>query len=316
MIKKKKTFIVTGGTGFIGSGISKLLIKKNYNVKIFDNNSRGSLKKFKNFDKKIKFIKGDIRNKNSVDKAFKNADAVVHLAYVNGTKYFYKHPVKILDIAVKGILNVLESCIKNNIKELYLASSSEVYQTPSKIPTDETEVLKIPDIYNPRYSYGGGKILTELMGINYGKKYFKKLVIFRPHNVYGPDMGNEHVIPEFLNRFKSLKKKQFKIQGTGKEIRSFIYIDDFINAFDLILKKAKHLEIYNIGTSERLAINKLAKIIANLLKKDIKIKKSQIREGGTKKRLPDIKKLKKIGFKQKFKIEEGLKKTIKFYYQK
>tara|TARA_Y100000389_G_scaffold174982_1_gene185386 strand:- start:249 stop:1199 length:951 start_codon:yes stop_codon:yes gene_type:complete len=316
MIKRKKTFVVTGGTGFIGSSISKLLMNKNYNVKIFDNNSRGSLKKFKNFDKKIKFIKGDIRNKNSVDKAFKNADAVVHLAYVNGTKYFYKHPVKILDIAVKGILNVLESCIKNNIKELYLASSSEVYQTPSKIPTDETEVLKIPDIYNPRYSYGGGKILTELMGINYGKKYFKKLVIFRPHNVYGPDMGNEHVIPEFLNRFKSLKKKQFKIQGTGKEIRSFIYIDDFINAFDLILKKAKHLEIYNIGTSERLAINKLAKIIANLLKKDIKIKKSQIREGGTKKRLPDIKKLKKIGFKQKFKIEEGLKKTIKFYYQK
>lgn len=316
MIKRKKTFVVTGGTGFIGSSISKLLMNKNYNVKIFDNNSRGSLKKFKNFDKKIKFIKGDIRNKNSVDKAFKNADAVVHLAYVNGTKYFYKHPVKILDIAVKGILNVLESCIKNNIKELYLASSSEVYQTPSKIPTDETEVLKIPDIYNPRYSYGGGKILTELMGINYGKKYFKKLVIFRPHNVYGPDMGNEHVIPEFLNRFKSLKKKQFKIQGTGKEIRSFIYIDDFINAFDLILKKAKHLEIYNIGTSERLAINKLAKIIANLLKKDIKIKKSQLREGGTKKRLPDIKKLKKIGFKQKFKIQEGLKKTIKFYYQK
>jgi nucleoside-diphosphate-sugar epimerase len=316
MIKRKKTFVVTGGTGFIGSSISKLLMNKNYNVKIFDNNSRGSLKKFKNFDKKIKFIKGDIRNKNSVDKAFKNADAVVHLAYVNGTKYFYKHPVKILDIAVKGILNVLESCIKNNIKELYLASSSEVYQTPSKIPTDETEVLKIPDIYNPRYSYGGGKILTELMGINYGKKYFKKLVIFRPHNVYGPDMGNEHVIPEFLNRFKSLKKKQFKIQGTGKEIRSFIYIDDFINAFDLILKKAKHLEIYNIGTSERLSINKLAKIIANLLKKDIKIKKSQLREGGTKKRLPDIKKLKKIGFKQKFKIQEGLKKTIKFYYQK
>ena len=150
MIKRKKKFVVTGGTGFIGSSISKLLMNKNYNVKIFDNNSRGSLKKFKNFDKKIKFIKGDIRNKNSVDKAFKNADAVVHLAYVNGTKYFYKHPVKILDIAVKGILNVLESCIKNNIKELYLASSSEVYQTPSKIPTDETEVLKIPDMYIPR----------------------------------------------------------------------------------------------------------------------------------------------------------------------
>ena len=95
------------------------------------------------------------------------------LAYVNGTKFFYKQPIKILDIAVKGIINVIECCIKNNIKELYLASSSEVYQTPLKIPTDENEMLKIPDIYNPRFSYGGGKILTELMGIHYGKNTLK-----------------------------------------------------------------------------------------------------------------------------------------------
>ena len=92
--------------------------------------------------------------------------------------------------------------IKNKIKELYLASSSEVYQTPDKIPTDENVSLKIPDIKNPRYSYAGGKILTELYGMNYGKKYFKKLSICRPHNVYGADMGNEHVIPEIISRMK------------------------------------------------------------------------------------------------------------------
>ena len=144
---KTKTFLVTGGTGFIGSNISKYLVDKKYNVKIFDNNSRGSINKIKEFKKKIKFIKGDIRNKSDLNKALKKTDAVVHLAYINGTKTFYKEPVKILEIAVKGILNVLESCIKNNIKELYLASSSEVYQTPNKIPTDENESLKIPDIF-------------------------------------------------------------------------------------------------------------------------------------------------------------------------
>ena len=90
MNKKKKNFVVTGGTGFIGAGICKLLIKKNYNLKIFDNNSRGSLKKFKGIQKKFTFIKGDIRDKKKVNKAFKGADAVVHLAYINGTKYFYK----------------------------------------------------------------------------------------------------------------------------------------------------------------------------------------------------------------------------------
>ena len=202
---KKKTFLVTGGTGFIGSNISELLVKRKFNVKIFDNNSRGSISKIKDFKNKVKFIKGDIRNKKALNNALKNTDAVIHLAYVNGTKKFYTEPVKILEIAVKGILNVLECCIENNIKELYLASSSEVYQTPNKIPTDENEMLKIPDIFNPRYSYGGGKILTELMGIHYGKKYFKKFIIFRPHNVYGPNMGNDHVIPEFINRFKKIK---------------------------------------------------------------------------------------------------------------
>ena len=89
---------------------------------------------------------------------------------MNGTKYFYSKPVLVLDIAVKGILHIIEACRKNKVKELFLASSSEVYQTPNKIPTDEHEPLRIPNIFNPRYSYGGGKILTELMGIHYGKK--------------------------------------------------------------------------------------------------------------------------------------------------
>ena len=85
---KKKTFLVTGGTGFIGSNISKLLLNNKYNVKIFDNNFRGSINKIKNFKERIDFIKGDIRDKESLNKAIKNTDAVIHLAYVNGTKYF------------------------------------------------------------------------------------------------------------------------------------------------------------------------------------------------------------------------------------
>lgn len=310
MKKNKKNFLVTGGTGFIGSNISRLLIKKKHKVKIFDNNFRGNIKKIKEIRNKIKFIKGDIRNAKALDRAMKNTDAVIHLAYVNGTKYFYTKPVLILDIAVKGILNVIDSCIKNNVKELYLASSSEVYQTPNKIPTDENEPLKIPDIFNPRYSYGGGKILTELLGIHYGKKHFKKLIIFRPHNVYGPNMGNEHVIPEFINRFKLLKGKKFKIQGTGNEIRSFIYIDDFVDAFNLILNKGKHLNIYNIGTSEKIKIKDLAYKLSKIMKKKIILKKTSLAKGGTKLRVPNIDKIKHIGFKKKFNLNKGLMKIL------
>ena len=308
---RKKTFLVTGGTGFIGSNICELLIKKNYNVKIIDNNFRGSISKIKGIKKNIKFIKGDIRDHKALDKALKNTDAVIHLAYVNGTKHFYSKPVLVLDVAVKGILNIIEGCIKYKIKELYLASSSEVYQTPNKVPTDEKESLKIPNIFNPRYSYGGGKILTELMGIHYGKKYFKKLIIFRPHNVYGNNMGNEHVVPEFINRFKKLKGKFFKIQGTGSEIRSFIYIEDFVDAFNLILNKGKHLNIYNIGTSQKIKIKELVKKLSKIFKKTIIIKKTPLSKGGTTIRIPDISKIKKLGFKYKFSLDKGLKKMIK-----
>ena len=225
MKKKNKSFLVTGGTDSLN--ITRLLIRKNFKVKVFDNNSRGHLKKFKQERKKFKFIKGDIRNKKQVFKACKNVDAVVHLAYVNGTKYFYKEPVKILEIAVKGILNVIESCIENNIKELYLASSSEVYQTPEKIPTDEHEILKIPDIHNPRYSYGGGKILLSYWYIR--KKVFKKLVIFRPHNVYGSDMGSEHVHLNY-KRQKSFEKNLD--QGNGDET-DHLFRDDFKKFYHL-----------------------------------------------------------------------------------
>ena len=104
---RKKTFLVTGGTGFIGSNISKLLVKKNFNVKIIDNNSRGSINNIKKLKGKIKFIRGDIRDKKLLNKAFRNVDAVVHLAYINGTKYFYSKPVLVLDIAIKGIINII-----------------------------------------------------------------------------------------------------------------------------------------------------------------------------------------------------------------
>ena len=307
---RKKTFLITGGTGFIGSNITRLLITKGHNVKILDNNFRGSLNKIENIKKKVKFIKGDIRDKKILGTALKNVDAVIHLAYVNGTKFFYSKPILVLDIALKGILNIIEGCIKNKVKELYLASSSEVYQTPIKIPTDEKEMLKIPDVFNPRYSYGGGKILTELMGIHYGKKYFKKLILFRPHNVYGTNMGFEHVVPEFINRFKKLKNKNFKIQGSGNEVRSFIFIEDFISAFDLILKRGKHLNIYNIGTNQKIKIKDLAYKLSKILKKKIVLKRTSFAKGGTLIRVPNISKIKKLGFKPKFNLDRGLRKIL------
>lgn len=303
-----KRILITGGTGFIGSAISNFFSKKGYKITILDNNSRGKLKRIKDNNKNINFILGDITKFEDVFKASKKQDYIFHLAAINGTKFFYQKPDKVLDVSCKGILNVIEVAKKLKIKNVFLASSSEVYHYPNKIPTDEQEPIKIPDVFNPRYSYAGGKILTELIGIN-NAKFFKKMIIFRPHNVYGSDMGDEHVVPELIEKVKSAKRI-LKIKGSGLETRSFIYIDDFVKAFYLIFKKGKHLNIYNIGTEERIKIIDLANLIIKIFKKKIIIKKEQIAKGGTKHRMPDIKKIRKLGFKQTISIIQGLKKII------
>ncbi len=124
-----------------------------------------------------------------VGNAVRGTDCVVHLAAVNGTEYFYSKPHVVLDVGIVGMLNVIAACRQHGVSDLVVASSSEVYQLPPEIPTDETAPLTIPDPLNARYSYAGSKIASELLAINYGRHDFKCVTIFRPHNVYGPDMA-------------------------------------------------------------------------------------------------------------------------------
>src|SRR3972149_7941485 len=200
----KKFYLVTGGTGFIGSALVRRLVKDGHRVRVLDNNIRGAVSRLDEVKSDIEFVTADIRDMNAVIDAGKGVDSIIHLAFINGTRFFYEKPELVLDVGVRGMLSVLDSCKKNGIGELILASSSEVYQTPPVVPTDETVPLSIPDPLNPRYSYGGGKLICELMAINYGRTNFDRVIIFRPHNVYGPDMGREHVIPEFVIRMKKL----------------------------------------------------------------------------------------------------------------
>ena len=306
-----KNILVTGGSGFLGSNICKYLVNRGYNVTVIDDNSRGNISRLKNVKKKINFYKGDIRNKNQIKKAFKKIDTVIHLAFINGTQFFYEKPIQVLEVGIKGIFNILEICKEKKVKNFFLASSSEVYQTPNKIPTNEKEMLKVPDVYNPRYSYGSGKIISELLSIQYGKKFFSKLIIFRPHNIYSEDMGNEHVIPQFIKNIKKSKNGYFKIKGSGQEIRSFMHIDDFMQAFSLIFNKGKHMEIYNLGTEEKIRIIDLARLILKKMVKKLRIKKTNMFHGNTSIRCPNIKKIKKLGFRQKVKLNRGIDLIVK-----
>src|SRR5215471_474181 len=221
--------LVTGGSGFLGSALVKALVREGETVRVFDDNSRGALRRLQEVAHDIEFVSGDVRDAAAVDAAMRGIEEVHHLAFVNGTATFYSAPDLVLDVGVKGIVNVIDSCRRHGIGRVILASSSEVYQSPPRVPTDEGVPLVVPDPLNPRLSYGGGKIISELMVINHGRKHFERVLIFRPHNVYGPDMGFDHAIPQFAVRLKRAMEAQatgtiaFPIQGSGAETRSFCH---------------------------------------------------------------------------------------------
>jgi nucleoside-diphosphate-sugar epimerase len=276
-------------------------------VRSLDDDSRGSRKLFP-LVSDVEFVKGDIRNPEIVNAAAKGADCVVHLAFINGTDAFYKKPDVILDVAVRGMSNVIEACIANHVPELSLASSSEVYQTAPTVPTDENVPLSIPDPLNPRYSYAGGKIISELMALNFAR-YFQKVTVFRPHNIYGPNMGDAHVIPQLVERVRRLHGNMLPIQGTGDETRSFCYIDDAVRGILAVLDRGTQRGIYNVGTEEEVSIKALVAKIGQQFGREIGVVPGELQLGSTLRRCPDIRKLQSLGYDPRITLDEGLERV-------
>ncbi len=314
------SILVTGGSGFIGAGLVKALVKDGHSVRVLDDNSRGAMRRLQEVAGDIEFMPGDIRDLAAVTRAVHGMDEVHHLAFVNGTEFFYSAPELVLDVGVKGMINVIDACRSEGVRSLILASSSEVYQTPPYIPTDESAPLSVPDPLNPRYSYGGGKIISELMAINYGRKFFDRVLIFRPHNIYGPDMGWEHVIPQFSLRMKATAaehptgKLPFKLQSDGSQTRSFCHIDDLVRGVMVMRAKGEHLGIYHVGTREEITIAELARRVAAHAGRDIELIVGPAPAGGTDRRCPDIAKLGKLGYSPQVPLEIGLPSTVDWYW--
>lgn len=316
---RNRRILVTGGTGFIGASLVRALVARGAVVRCLDNNSRGMQAKLGDVVRHVETITADIRDRDAVMAATEGVETVCHLAYVNGTEFFYERPDEILEVAVKGMMNVLDACLAHRVRDLVVASSSEVYQSAAQIPTPEAVQLVVPDLFNPRYSYGGGKIISELLTVNYGRKHFDRAVIFRPHNVYGPDMGNEHVIPQFALRMRRLTETvpvgvvPFAIQGSGRETRSFIYINDFTEGLMRVIERGEHLSVYNIGTGEEISIAEVAQLVAACFGRTIEILPSQVLPGSSPRRSPDITKLRALGFASSTPLAAGIATTVEWY---
>jgi nucleoside-diphosphate-sugar epimerase len=314
-----RRYLITGGTGFLGSALTQRLVAAGHAVRVLDNNSRGTPRRLARCAGEIETIEADVRDAEAVTRAAQGVDCIVHMAAINGTEFFYTKPEAVLDVAIRGMLAVVDACRANHVGDLVVASSSEVYQTPPIVPTPETVPLVVPDVLNPRYSYGGGKLTSELMAVNYGRSGFERVVIFRPHNVYGSDMGSEHVIPQFALRAATATQGRkgrtidFTIQGDGLQTRAFVHVEDFTDGLMRVIEHGRHLTVYHIGSDEEVTIGDLARQIVAMFGCTAMLRPNAAPLGATERRCPDLSRLRALGYAPLIALAQGLPGVVSWY---
>jgi len=319
---RQEKIAVTGAGGFIGRALTLSLAERGYKVIALDNNFRGSLATVE-MHPNISLKSCDILDRDSIDESIAGMDMVFHLAAINGTENFYSTPDKVMEVGVIGTHNVVQSAKMHNIRKVVFASSSEAYSTTSVIPTPETVDLRVPDVLNPRFSYGGGKLAGELIVINYLRGSGTEFTVFRPHNVIGPQMGFEHVIPQLVGKiFKQWRglggKKRnisIEIQGSGRETRSFIDISDAVRAIEICSLDYFGSGIFHIGTEKECSIYDLVREIGQVLGFELEIISTKVATGSPLRRCPDTSKLRSLGFAPRVEFSEAVKKTAQWYWQ-
>lgn len=319
--------LITGGAGFIGYHLAQHLVEHTaHDIVLVDNLWRGKhdddLSKLLEHPR-VTFVQGDLTDSAFLPTLSGTFDYVYHLAAVNGTRLFYEVPHEVLRINILSHFNILE-WVKGMEKKprVLFTSSNEAYagalesfgQLP--LPTPEDVPLVISDVYNPRWTYAGTKLIGELLMISYGKSFGIPSVIVRPHNFYGPRAGYDHVIPQMIARIEA-KEDPFTIYGAD-ETRSFCYIEDAVRAMRLIMESAsfnlERAEIFHIGSDEETLISDLAEALFEVAGwRPDSLVPAESKKGSVKRRLPDTTKLKVIGWRNETTLKCGLQKTLAWY---
>ena len=307
--------LVTGGAGFVGSALVRRLAGEGHEVRVLDDLSRGDATRLNGAG--CVMLSGDVRDPGTVTTAMDGCDLVAHLACMQGNQWFYSHPRRVLDVMIRGTMNVIAACEETGAA-LLLASSSEAHQSPV-VPTPEDVPLIVPDVRNPRYSYGGAKITGELLAMAAAHEgSIKVVMVVRPHNVIGPDMGTDHVIPQFAQRMAELAREHprgvvpFPVQGSGEETRSFCWIGDCTEQLVRVIGHAAS-GIWNVGVMDERTIAETAHAVAGCYGRDIEVVPGALAEGSPQRRSPDTAAIEALGWTQEVPFGEAIKRTVAWY---
>ena len=297
--------LVTGGAGFIGSNIIKLLSFESAQITVLDNFSTGYEENLKPFTQ-VKVIRGDIRDSQAVAEAIKGAEVVFHLAASIGNVKSLEDPIFDSDVNVLGTLNVLEAARKSGVKKIVYSSSAAIYGEPKKMPIDEEHPVA-PDSF-----YGVSKLAGEKHCLCAAKIYDLEIIALRYFNVYGLNQRYDaygNVIPIFTTRL--FKNQPLIIYGDGEQTRDFVNVTDIARANILAAKSYGLSGAFNIGSGKSLTVNELASLIQETSGISTQINHVPERKGEVKHSLADVSLAKQaLGYEPSICAKEGLKEYV------
>lgn len=312
MGEQKRTILVTGGAGFIGSHLCKYLINENFKVICIDNLITGTLKNLEDIkSENFIFINHNVTEYIDIKE---NIDIIFHFSSPASPIDYLQLPIQTLKVGALGTHNVL-GLAKSKRSSMILASTSEIYGDPIVHPQTEEYWGNVNPI-GPRGVYDEAKRFAEAITMAYHRHQGVDTRIARIFNTYGPKMRikDGRAIPNFISQ--CLKSEDITVYGDGKQTRSFCYIDDMIEGL-IKLSQIDYHNPVNLGNPNEITILELAEIIKKMTNSKSKIVFRPIPEDDPKVRMPDIAKAKKhLNWEPKVNLEEGLKKTINWFKEK
>ena len=315
-----KTYLVTGGAGFIGSTLASKLLELGNKVIVIDNFNdyynpelkENNITEFIN-NSNFKLYRGDIRDRNVIKEIFddNNIDVIVHLAAMAGVRPSIENPLLYQEVNGIGTQNILEEAKLHNISNLVMASSSSVYGNCKEVPFREDMIVDFA--ISP---YAATKKANEVMAHVYHKLNNMNIIMLRFFTVYGPKQRPDLAINKFTRLM--LNNEEIPMYGEGSTSRDYTYVDDIVDGIikscDYVENNKNVYEIINLGSNNPISLKEMINTIGKVLNIEPKIKELPMQPGDVDRTYADVSKAKRLlGYEPKTSFEEGIKKFVEWY---